>query len=67
MALWSVAFLGSTLIGAPITGVVTEQFGGRAGLLLGAIACLVAAAFGAISLRRSPPAKTPAVSVRPVL
>lgn len=67
MALWSVAFLGSTPIGAPITGVVTEQFGGRAGLLLGAISCLVAAVFGALSLRRSPPANTPTASVRPVL
>lgn len=43
MALWAVAFLGSTAIGGPIAGWVVEQWGGRAGLLLGAAACLVAA------------------------
>ncbi len=52
MALWSVAFLGSTAIGGPIAGWVCEQGGGRAGLLLGAAACLVAAAMGAAVLRR---------------
>nr|MDQ2838943.1 MFS transporter [Actinomycetota bacterium] len=35
MALWAVAFLGSTPIGGPIAGAVSEQFGGRAGLGLG--------------------------------
>lgn len=52
MALWSVAFLGSTAIGGPIAGWVCEQGGGRAGLLLGAAACLVAAAMGGAVLRR---------------
>jgi len=52
MALWSVAFLGSTAIGGPIAGWVCEQWGGRAGLLLGAVACLVAAAMGVVALRR---------------
>ncbi|GAA4481590.1 MFS transporter [Rhodococcus olei] len=52
MALWSVAFLGSTPIGGPIAGAVAEQFGGRAGLLMGGVACLVAAGLGALVLRR---------------
>ncbi|HZZ46733.1 MAG TPA: MFS transporter [Pseudonocardia sp.] len=52
MALWSVAFLGSTPIGGPIAGMVTERFGARSGLLLGALACLVAAGFGMLVLRR---------------
>jgi MFS family permease len=52
MALWAVAFLGSTPIGGPIAGVVVEYFGGRAGLVLGAVACLVAAAAGAVVARR---------------
>lgn len=52
MALWSVAFMGSTAIGAPIAGWVSEQWGGRAGLLLGAGACFVAAAMGAAAMRR---------------
>ena len=53
MALWAVAFLGSTPIGGPIAGAVSERFGGRAGLALGAMACLLAAALGAAMLRRS--------------
>jgi MFS family permease len=52
MALWSVAFLGSTPIGGPIAGAVSEHFGARSGLLLGAAACLVAAGLGAAVLRR---------------
>jgi MFS family permease len=52
MALWAVAFLGSTPIGGPIAGWVSEEFGGRAGLGLGAAACLVAAGGGALVLRR---------------
>jgi MFS family permease len=60
MALWAVAFLGSTPIGGPIAGAVSEHFGGRAGLALGAAACLVAAAMGAIVLRRSAASTRPA-------
>ncbi len=52
MALWAVAFLGSTPIGGPIAGAVSEHWGGRAGLFLGAGACLVAAAYGAWSVHR---------------
>jgi MFS family permease len=44
MALYSVVFLGSTPIGAPIAGWLSESAGPRTGLLLGAIAALVAAA-----------------------
>lgn len=52
MALWAVAFLGSTPIGGPIAGVVSQEFGGRAGLALGAVASLVAAAGGAVVAHR---------------
>jgi MFS family permease len=41
MALFAIAFLGSTPIGGPISGVVMEAFGPRAGLALGAIAAFV--------------------------
>ena len=51
MALWAVAFMGSTPIGGPIAGWVAENFGGRAGLGLGAASCVVAAGFGAYTLR----------------
>jgi len=39
MALWAVAFLGSTPIGGPIVGWVSEWLGGRAGLGLGGARC----------------------------
>jgi len=52
MALWAVAFLGSTPIGGPVAGAVSEQFGARVGLILGAAACLVAAALGAVAAQR---------------
>jgi len=53
MALWSVAFLGSTPIGGPIAGWVSEQLGGRGGLALGALSCVGAAAIGWAAMRRA--------------
>jgi MFS family permease len=38
MALWSVVYLGSTCLGGPIVGWVSEHAGPRAGLALGALA-----------------------------
>jgi MFS family permease len=43
MALYSVVFLGSTPIGGPITGYLSEAIGPRAGLVLAGAAGLVAA------------------------
>ncbi|OLM18402.1 MULTISPECIES: MFS transporter [unclassified Pseudonocardia] len=53
MALWSVAFLGSTPIGGPVAGWVSEHLGGRGGLALGAVACLAAALIGLPAARRA--------------
>jgi MFS family permease len=53
MALWAVAFLGSTPIGGPIAGAVSEHWGGRGGLVLGAVSCLLAALLGWVLLRRA--------------
>ncbi len=53
MSLWAVAFLGTTPLGGPVAGFVAERAGGRAGLLLGGVACLVAAAAGAVAMRRA--------------
>ena len=52
MALWAVAFLGSTPIGGPIVGMVADALTPRSGLALGAIACLAAAGIGAVALAR---------------
>ena len=52
MALWATAFQGSTAIGGPVAGWVSQEWGGRAGLLFGAIACLVVALVAAIVIGR---------------
>ncbi|MHB1517271.1 MAG: MFS transporter [Acidimicrobiales bacterium] len=53
MALWSVAFLGSTPIGGPLIGWITSMAGARVGLGVGALSCFVAAGVGLIAMRRT--------------
>ncbi len=53
MALYSVVFLGSTPIGAPLVGWIAEVAGPRAGLLLGAAAALAAAAGAHVAFARA--------------
>jgi MFS family permease len=55
MALYAIAFLGSTPIGSPIIGWVAQHHGARAALMVGAGATLVAAWFGWHSLVRHAP------------
>ena len=52
MALWFVSFQGSTPIGGPIVGALMAGYGARSGLGIGAVACFVVAAAGALTLRR---------------
>lgn len=52
MALWAVAFLGTTPIGGPIIGWITEQTSARVGLEVGAGSCLLAALLGLWAIRR---------------
>jgi MFS family permease len=52
MSFWSIAFLGSTTIGAPIVGWFAETAGARWGLALGGIAALVASFLGTLALRK---------------
>ncbi|MGH9007675.1 MAG: MFS transporter [Acidimicrobiales bacterium] len=52
MALWAVAFLGSTPIGGPTIGWVIRVSNPRIGLVVGAVTCFVAAGVGALSRRR---------------
>ena len=54
LALQSVVLIGSTPIGGPILGVVCQAWGARAGLLVGGVACLLAAGFGAWVVARRP-------------
>ena len=51
MALWSVAFQGSTPIGGPIIGWITALAGARVGLGVGALSCFLAAGLGFVAYR----------------
>ncbi len=52
MALWAVAFLGTTPVGGPIIGWITEHSSARVGLEVGAASCLLAALLGMWAIRR---------------
>jgi len=52
MALWAVAFLGSTPIGGPLMGWVASVGGGRVGLAVGGVSCFVASTIGLTVLWR---------------
>ncbi|MEQ1785645.1 MAG: MFS transporter [Acidimicrobiales bacterium] len=58
LALLAVVFLGSTPIGGPIAGWVSETFGARWALGLGAATCLAAGALTLRALRARPEAVT---------
>lgn len=53
LALQAMLFLGSTPIGGPIVGWVAQAFGARWSILLGAVACLGAGAWGLLTVRRA--------------
>ena len=52
MALWAVAFMGSTPIGGPLIGWITSLAGARVGLGVGAASCFIAAGIGWFTVRR---------------
>ncbi|MFZ1020142.1 MAG: MFS transporter [Minisyncoccia bacterium] len=52
MALWAVAFLGSTPIGGPIIGWIGQNIGPRYGLAVGGVAAIIAAVIGKIKIAR---------------
>ena len=51
MALYAIAFLGSTPVGSPIIGGICAVFGPRAGFAVGGVAAIVAGALAALSFR----------------
>ncbi len=55
MALWAVAFLGSTPIGGPIIGWVSQILNPSYGIAVGGVACLIAACYGYLRYRRNTP------------
>jgi len=50
-ALFSVAFLGSTPIGSPLIGAISQAFGARVALVVGAVAALLTGIAALIALR----------------
>ena len=52
MALWGVAFLGSTPVGGPLIGWIGEAYGARWALVVGSIAAIAAAIAGFRALNR---------------
>jgi MFS family permease len=54
MALWSIAFLGSTTIGGPVIGFIGQNADARWGLEAGGLAALVAGVYGVVALARRP-------------
>jgi len=49
MALWSIAFQGTTPIGGPIVGAIADHSNPRVGLLVGGISAILAAGIGAFA------------------
>lgn len=60
MALYGVAFIGSTPLGGPLVGFVGEHVGARVALAGGGVAALLAAGLGGLALRRLPRPPEPA-------
>ncbi|HVA10704.1 MAG TPA: MFS transporter, partial [Candidatus Dormibacteraeota bacterium] len=46
MALWSIAFLGTTPVGGPIIGAIADHSNPRIGLAVGGVSAIIAAGFG---------------------
>jgi MFS family permease len=66
LALQAMLFLGSTPIGGPIVGWVTQQFGARYAIALGAVAALGAGTWGVVQARKASPSAVPLPAVLPL-
>ena len=53
LALQAIVFLGSTPIGGPIVGVISQRFGARYGVAVGAVAAIGAGVFGLLTVRKA--------------
>jgi MFS family permease len=52
LALQAIVLIGSTPIGGPLLGFVSDTWGARAGIVLGGIAAIAAACWGMLAVRR---------------
>jgi predicted MFS family arabinose efflux permease len=55
VALQAIVLMGSTPIGGPVLGAICDRLGARAGVVIGGVAALAAAAWGLVALRRQGP------------
>ncbi|MBW3668171.1 MAG: MFS transporter, partial [Actinobacteria bacterium] len=70
MALYALVFIGSTPVGGPLIGWVSEELGPRFGLALGGVASVVAAVTGIVVFRNTGAdgdGDEPAVAVDPAV
>jgi MFS family permease len=51
LALQAIVFIGTTPIGGPLLGAISDRFGARAGFMVGGVAALAAAAWGYLVTR----------------
>ena len=51
LAIQTVLLIGTTPVGGPILGAISDSVGARAPVLIGAVAALAAAAFGVVAAR----------------
>ena len=61
MALYAIAFLGSTPVGSPIVGAICAVWGPRAGFAIGGIAALVAGFAASFSFTRIRAEREPSI------
>jgi hypothetical protein len=52
MALWAIAFQGTTPIGGPLIGWITAAAGARVGLATGGLSAVLAAGVGTVAMYR---------------
>jgi hypothetical protein len=62
LALQAMVFLGSTPIGGPIVGAISDRFGARVGVAVGAFGCFAAAVYGLRAARQ----RNEQIAARPV-
>ncbi|GLY06568.1 MFS transporter [Actinoplanes sp. NBRC 101535] len=60
MSLWSMALLGTTPLGGPVVGAVSEHLSPRWGMAIGALGAAAAGLVGAVELRRARDTPAPA-------
>jgi MFS family permease len=53
LAIQTVLIIGTTPIGGPILGAISDAFGARWPLFIGGVAALIAGAFGVLAVRRT--------------